>query len=647
MFLKIKNLLGYFISVFFLLSNVYGQEVQFKNVESFFAYSPRMQQESLVCGDLYVPENWENEDTTRIRVAVTVLKNTSGIKNPEAMVYVEGGPGGAGIQTIWTWVNHPLRKNVDIVLFDFRGTGLSIPRLCPNLGKEFLEILAKNQSEEDDVIQKTAAAMSCKQDMMNKNIDISAYNSLSVAKDLNALKTMLGYDKWHVYSVSYGTYISQVYANTFPDDVQTLILDSSISDISSFYTNNTSGFMTGLSKVFDACKNDPDCNTQYPELEQVFYEVIEDLEKNPITVPVSKSIIESKQFTFNVEDFKVALQQALYHKKLIEVMPLLIYQFHDKNEEALGNLVAAFSALLSMDYGVYYCVSCNEVLPNNKNVDYEKNANQFEGLSGGISFYKSDFDICEKWNQYLEDSTLLHHDLSDLMELEVPVLVFAGEFDPITPQSNGKAIVEKVKNGNLVKAKTYGHVPGFSPTGYEVATAFITSPSQKPLVDAFEKESNLQFADGITLNGGVSNMGNSLNQGNLIFWAPLIIAFVLMIIFIFIHLFKLFRGNYSYRADKLVRWICLITSIIGVICLIGFVLALNQVASNNFYILAFGLPENYSYLFSGLIIFVVMAGLTLLFYGFFLKKIKDRSIVFSVIFSHIVLISYFFYWGIL
>lgn len=601
----------------------------------------------IVWGYLNVPETWGSEDGKTIKIAVTVLKKTSNEKSSKAIVFIQGGPGASGISNVWTWMNHPLRENNDIVVFDVRGTGFCKPRLSENLGKKFLEILARNQSEEDDEKQKTNAAMLCRQDLVNRGINIDSYNSFSIANDLHALKTALKYKEWNVYGVSYGTYIAQVYASTYPKDIQSLVLDSAVNDISTYYVDNTSNYMTSLQKVFDICKNDKNYNKEYPNLEKVYYEVIADLEKNPLTVKVDKSLVSTGTFTYNAEDFKVAIQQALYNKQLVEVIPVLIYQFHERKGESLGNLVSAFSNLLEMDYGVYYCVSCNEALPNNDFSLYKSEASKFRGLSGGISFYKSDFKVCEAWNKKRNESTVKHYDLSNLSAAKFPVLVFSGEFDPITPQANGKKTAEKFKNAYNINAKTYGHVPSFTAIGREVAEKFINNPQQKPDLDAFKKAKEIKLVTGVIINKGVSKAGSSIGQFNLIFLFPLIIALIIMLVFILTYFIKIIKKRYPAIQDKVMR-ICLITtSIIGLALFVNLIMAIIEVSKQNFFILAFGLPENFNYIFSMVFLFLGCLILTLAYFVFTVKKTRERGIAFSVIFSNILLATYLFYWGII
>lgn len=625
---------------------ILGQNRQFEETASFFPGAVVLDQDRISWGFQNVPENWEAAKSRTIKIAVSVLKNLSNTSNADAIVFLQGGPGAGSIQNIGFWRDHPLRNQNDIVLVDMRGTGFSQPRLCPDLGKSLLQILAKNQTEKDDENQKAAAALSCKQDLLDRGVDIKAYNSMSMARDLNALKNQLGYRNWHVYGASYGTYVAQVYANMYANDIKTLILDSSIDDITSYYTQNTSNYINSLSRVFKMCENDEACHSNYPDLENVYYKTILDIRKNPITVTATSGIVEGKTFTFNDEDFKVAIQQALYNKELIEVMPLLIYQFQERNVSALGKLVAAFSNLLSMDYGVYYCVSCNETLPYNNKEAYAKDVLKHKKLLGGISFYKSDFKVCDEWNFGRTDS-LKRYDMSKLDSLLFPVIVFSGEYDPITPASNGKKVAQKFKNGRWITVPNYGHASSFTSLGRKMLGAFVNNPNEKLEISHFQKTKKVSFVKKVIMNSGISKMGESLNQPDFIFIFPLCIALGVMLISMFNSIVKIIKKKYISNSDIIINSIVPLTSALGLFCFGGLIFAILQVSSQNYYILAFGLPYNFGYIFTLLLVFIVLFIITLIYFIFKIRKIKNRSIVFSVVFSNMLLITYLLYWGIL
>lgn len=644
-----KKIIKLFLLLFLFTSSLFAQTntYKFEKTDSFFPNNKDINQDEIGWYYLTVPENWDNPSGKTIKIAAAILKNKSGNKSSNPLVYIEGGPGGGGINGIRNWLKHPLREKSDIILVDVRGTGNSLPKLCPDLGKKFLEILAKNQNSAQDEQQKTLATMACKQDLISRDIDINAYNSKSIAKDLNALKTILKFQNWNVYGVSYGTYVAQVYANDFPQDIKSLILDSSISDISEYYNSNTANYMSSLNKVFDACKSDPNCNKQYPNLEEVYFETIEKLDQKPVTVKVNKKLIPSGTFTYNAEDFKVAIQQGLYSRKLIEVIPLLIYEFNKENKKTLSSLVAAFSGALRLDYGQYYCVSCNEAIPNNSLETFNTEAQKYKKLKGGLSFYKSDFLVCEKWNLGNSNAKKSLNDLSNLSSLNVPVLVFSGAFDPITPASNGIVTAGKFKNSYLIKAPISGHVPGFSKLGTKYADEFIQNPGKRPDTKELDSNNKVVFVTDVNVNGGVSSFANTLNEFDFLFFAPLFIAVIILLISIFNFCYTLVRNRKDITPNKFMKGLIIITSLLGLFVIIGFILAVNSTAQNNFYILAFGLPSQFDYLFVIQWTFIVFTLISILYFALKIKSISNTSVVAAILFSLVLIGVYFQYWGFL
>lgn len=643
-----KNFIILFLLLAVLPTGLCAQTNAFKleKTTTFFPGDKKLAQENIDWWYLTVPENWDKPAGKTIKIAVAVLKSSSKSKNLNPIVYIDGGPGSGGIAGIWPWLNHPIRNNSDIVLFDVRGTGNSLPKFCPDLGKKFLGILAKNQNSMQDEQQKTIASIACKQDLLSRDIDINAYNSKSIVKDLNALKTDLKIDKWNVYAVSYGTYTAQVYANDFPQDIKSLILDSSISDIAQYYNHNTENYMNSLKKVFSACKNDPNCNQQYPNLESVYFETIDKLSKNPITVKVDDKIIPSGHFTYNAEDFKIAIQQSLYQKKIIEVLPLLITEFHNGNKSTLSSLVTAFSGALGLDYGQYYCVSCNEAVPNNSISAFNKDGVDYKKLKGGLSFYKSDFVVCDKWNLGAAKQINLN-DLSNLSTLTAPVLVFAGNFDPITPAENGKVTAERFKNRFLVIAPISGHTPGFSKLGVQIAEEFVKNPHKRPDTKELESDNKIHFVTDVKINGGVSNFAKSLNEFNLLFFVPFFIAVIILLISIFFFGYELIAKRKDKTPDKLFKSLIILTSLLSFFTIIGFIMAVNTTAQGNFFILAFGIPNQFNYLFLIQWIFIVLTLISILYFILKIKTISNTNVIATILFSLLLMGIYFEYWGFL
>ncbi|KQB41351.1 alpha/beta fold hydrolase [Flavobacterium aquidurense] len=641
-----KKLVILFLLVGMIPVYVFAQtkKIKLESTNSFFSKNEKTDGSNVEFKYLTVSENWNENNGKEIKIAVTILKSKA--NNAKTILYLEGGPGAGGIASIDTWLNNPLRNTYNIVLVDARGTGNSLPKLCPDLGNKFLEILAKNQSSMADEQQKVTEAINCKESLIQRGIDISQYNSTSIARDLNALKTALHLKSWNVYGTSYGTYVAQVYANNYPQDIQSLILDSSISDIAQYYDQNTANYMTSLDKVFDACKNDPNCNQQYPDLEKVFYSTIEKLSKNPITVNVDKKMIPSGKFTYNAEDFKISIQQALYSKKLIQVLPLLITEFNHGNKKALSSLVTAFSGALGLDYGMYYCVSCNEALNFNSLDEFDKKSLNYKNLKGGLSFYRSDFKVCEKWNLGMTPNKS-ENDLSKLYASNIPVLIFSGEFDPITPAKNGLTLSEKFKNSSFLTIPAAGHVPGFTMSAMKIINDFMANPNQKPNFKDVLSDTKVHFVTGVKSSTAISNMSNSLNDFNLLFFTPFLIAITILLIAVFNFGFSFFKNKKEVVNAKLLKVLIVVTSILGIFIFIAFLFAINSTAQQNYYILAFGIPDKFNYLFTALWIFIGLTAISLLYFVTNFKNISNGSTTITILFSILLVGVYFNYWGFL
>lgn len=634
------------LQLFLCLTPMHGQEIKFEETETFYPYLEEMTRGRVTWGYMHVPENWDTEEGKYIKFAVAIIKNTAGLEDPGALVFVQGGPGAGSINNFEAWMNYPTLKTHDLILFDARGTGLSEPKLCESLSRGFVELLAKDVTVAEEEQLKIEAVMDCQKELLNSDIDVTTYNSLSVAKDMNALQTVLGYQKWSVYGVSYGTYISQVYAAQYPEHVENLILDSSVNLIEEVYELGTGNYIQSLKRVFDYCENDPYCKEKYADLERVYVEVVEQLEKEPITVPVDKNMLKDGTFTFNASDFKLILQNALYNPSLIEMIPVLIYEFKNRNESAISNLVPSIASYMSeINYGVFFSMHCNETLPNNDIEDFRKDEHQYKDLKGGIPFIKADFKICEQWNATRPDSLLYHHDLTKLAEAKFPILLFSGSFDPITPDTNGDELVARYGRGHHVIAKEYSHTPSFTKAGWAIIEAFMENPSQKPDPEIFANATKIGFAQ-VAMNDGMSKMAESIGRLDILFLAPLAIAIILVLVFMIGYTIKLIRKKYTNSNDKLVRLLSIFTSILGILTLFGLFQALQAAISKNYFILAFGLPEAYTYVFIFLKAFIACLLISLLFFIFRIKKIQERSLVFTVLFSNMLIVIYLLYWNI-
>ena len=597
---------------------------------SFFEKNKDINSQQISWFYLSVPENWNNP-TKQIKLAVAIISSFK--KSNKNIVHVAGGPGGWCIGAIKKWLDHPIRNVANIVLVDLRGTGFSKPELCPELGKDILQLFAQDNLPDNEINSIVSISDTCKKGLIERNIDLKCYNSLYISKDLNALKKSLNIQQWFVYGVSYGTHIAQVYARNYPSDFEGIILDSPIPNIYEYYKYNTTNYITSLTTLFKESKS------KFPDLESKYYNVIDKLSKKGITVNVDKSIIKAGQFTYNVGDFQIIIQQSLYNRQLIEVIPLIITSFYNENKSVLSSLVSAFSEMLKRDFGTYYCVTCNDGYTDSSIVDFDRNASTSKNNQGGLLFYRSDLFVCK----HLELKSATDDMLLDSNLYNIKALVFSGKYDPITPLINGRETSKKFKTAYLFEMP-YGHGTSFSNIGRDIVGSFINSPDKKPNIT--KDLSPIQFISNIKFNGGIIKIVDSLNKPNLLFLSPLVIAILLTLGALIYSSFSIFRRD-TKNNSKILNYILAITSLIGLSLISSFLWVIFQTSSYNSYILLFGLPSKFSFLFGLLYMYIICTAIGILYLIFRFKRIRNIEINVSFIFSFLLIIIYFFYCGVL
>ena len=128
------------------------------------------------------------------------------------LVYLSGGPGGAGIEEMLAVMPLApvLTDRYRVVGFDQRGTGGSGLLRCPKL-------------ERDVRLRSSAAGADCARRLGAAR---TKYTTPDSVEDLEAIRVELGVERLTLFGISYGTELALAYARAHPDHVDRMILDS-------------------------------------------------------------------------------------------------------------------------------------------------------------------------------------------------------------------------------------------------------------------------------------------------------------------------------------------------------------------------------------------------------------------------------------
>ena len=147
------------------------------------------------CGYLTVLENRAKPDGRRIRIFVMRAPAVSATPKPDPIVYLSGGPGGAGSFEVAFMVKHGLNADREVIFVDQRGTHRADPRLgCPGWEQFVYDSVSLPFAAESTTAADAAAIKECRDQWVAAGVDLAAYNSTENAADIAELRVALGID---------------------------------------------------------------------------------------------------------------------------------------------------------------------------------------------------------------------------------------------------------------------------------------------------------------------------------------------------------------------------------------------------------------------------------------------------------------------
>ncbi len=459
----------------------------------------------VTCGWLTVPEARNSPDDERT-IRLHVAKFASDSDNPasDPVVYLAGGPGEDALETVpyaFESLFAPYLANHDFIMFDQRGTGYSEPSLaCPEMRQTDFDLLEADVTVEEATVSIIESLLVCHDRLVTDGVNLSAYNSTANAADLNDLRLALGFDEWNLLALSYGTRLAQTAMRDYPDGLRSVILDSTYPLEANLLTDTSNNVARAYTELFDGCAADPICNEAYPELETTFFNLVEKHNNENIEITIADLFTGTTYDTaFTGDDLLGVLFQALYSTEMIPSLPQLISEIDRGNYATLSALMSSF--LLNGEFfsiGMQFSVQCNE--ENIFTNEAEVMAAVEEHPELGSLFMNSPnlgppaLEVCSFWGAGSADAIENEAVLSD-----IPTLILAGEYDPITPPAWGQQVQSHLSKASFYEFPGTGH--GVSVSGecaVAIVESFLADPEGEPDAICLSTVGAPQF---ITLGG--------------------------------------------------------------------------------------------------------------------------------------------------
>lgn len=241
--------------------------------------------QTVICGEVNVPENYEKTDSRTIPLKFSVMKARSNAPQKDALVYLHGGPGGKAVPDIAAMDKYftRFRADRDIVVFDQRASGISDATVtCFNtLGENVFALAGKEEIKGNPV-------KLCLDELKESGVDLAAYNTSSNARDVRAIMHTLGYPEYNAYGASYGTLLGQELMRNQPEGLRAIILDSIAPTFARSYNGNTITIDKAIGSIVDRCMAQESCKAAYPTLEADVRVLGDNLKEKPIAATATR-----------------------------------------------------------------------------------------------------------------------------------------------------------------------------------------------------------------------------------------------------------------------------------------------------------------------------------------------------------------------
>jgi pimeloyl-ACP methyl ester carboxylesterase len=247
----------------------------------------------LQCASIQVPVDYAHPRGPRTTVTVNRLPATGA--HPIGNLFFDpGGPGGSGTEFVFAeslglnFFTTAVRQNFDLIGIDPRGVGLSSPVRCdPALLNEQVSLFPVDRAAFRRLIEHNRAlGRSCRQltGPLLEHVD-----TVSAARDLEAVRRALGERKLNYLGLSYGSQLGSTYAGLFGSRIRTMALDGALDHSLSptrLFLDESRAYEDAFNRFIGWCARTTDCALHGRDVGRLFDTLVAAADRKPIPAPL-------------------------------------------------------------------------------------------------------------------------------------------------------------------------------------------------------------------------------------------------------------------------------------------------------------------------------------------------------------------------
>lgn len=417
------------------------------------------------CTTLKAPVDWSDPGGEQIDLAISRHK-ASASQAMGSLLINPGGPGGSGFDFAQGFTGSSgVYANYDIIGFDPRGVGRSTPIVCFTSDADRDEMLYGTYADpygSDGWAAELAKRQKKWVDACVENTGplLAHIDTVSVARDMDMIRAVLGDKRLNYLGYSFGTYIGTVYAELFPEKVGRMVLDGAVEPpFGSFdeLATQMAGFDSAFKAYMQDCLDSGSCPFDGPVNNAMG-------EAHALALSVDgKGLTSSDGRVLDSATVGTGIALALYNQGNWSYITTMFESLLQGDPEWAFVLADAYNGRDGGSYAdrsldVYFAVTCAEGTIGTDDI----------GLLDGLA-------IMDEKGPYvggilaLDDYVLLEEACSQWPyprpefpdEFRAagarPILVIGTTNDPATPYAQSVALAEELESGVLVTYNGEGH----------------------------------------------------------------------------------------------------------------------------------------------------------------------------------------------
>jgi pimeloyl-ACP methyl ester carboxylesterase len=430
------------------------------------------------CGYLVVPESRKIKNGNTIRLPIVILKSENPKPKPDPVLRTLGGPGGSSLRLVGGRRFSPWLKDRDMIIFEQRGTKYAQPALaCPEVDEANTGSAKKQLDKQTARRNEIRAAKVCYDRLTKQGINLSAYNSAESAADIEDLRRVLKLEKLNLYGLSYSARLMLNVMRDYPKGIRSVVLESTLPPEVNYNEVGVDGIVYALNRLFENCKNEPECAKTFPNIETEFYETVAKLNNEPLTAVVKdEKTGETNEIKLDGNDFATWVVDYMLSNDppSIAAAPFIINQIFQGKYENFKSYANEKLSPSSYSLGMRFSVWCGEEMPFENKRKIAAQASKYENLKGYEVMALP--DICSVWK--VEPAKPIEN---KPVKSDIPTLVLSAEYDAYTLPFWGASTAKNLKNNFHFETPWVGHGPAFNtPCLGKMITEFFDNPNTAP-----------------------------------------------------------------------------------------------------------------------------------------------------------------------